>query len=288
MQNLRGSMFMILAMFAFTVEDFTLKIATQFIPLGELLLLCGIIGSVFFMFCSKIKKEPILHRDAFSKILIIRSIFETMGRVFYALAIMYIPITNAASIHQVTPIVVVLGAVYFLKEEVSWERWIAIFTGFIGVLIIIQPGTNDFSIFSLFAVLGVIGFAGRDLATRMSPTDISNYQLGSFGFLMVILAGLLLIIFNSIFMPSSKIWFELNSVAWLFILANAIAGICAYFCLTIAMRVGDVSFVTPFRYIRVLFALLFGVLLLGEEPNSLVLVGSMIVLVSGIYIVVKK
>ena len=288
MQNLRGSIFMILAMFAFTVEDFTLKTATQFIPLGELLLLCGIIGSIFFMFCSKLKKEPILHKNSFSRILIIRSIFETMGRVFYALAIMYIPITNAASIHQVTPIVVVLGAVYFLKEKVSWGRWIAILSGFIGVLIIIQPGTSDFSIFSLFAVLGVIGFAGRDLATRMSPTGISNYQLGSYGFFMVILAGLLLIIFNSIFIPSSKIWVDLNFVAWIFILANAIAGICAYFCLTIAMRVGDVSFVTPFRYIRVLFALSFGILLLGEQPNILVLGGSLIVVLSGIYILIKK
>ena len=288
MDNLRGSIFMILAMFAFTLEDFTLKKATQFIPLGELLILCGIIGSLFFIACSRFTNETILYKDSFSKILIIRSVFEVMGRIFYALAIAYIPITNAASILQATPIVVVLGAVYYLREEVNWSRWLAIICGFIGVIMIIQPGTDGFTIFSIFAVLGMFGFAGRDLATRMSPTGMSNYQLGSFGFFMVILAGLLIIIFNSIFIPSAKIWVDIPFKAWIFVLANAIAAISAYFCLTIAMRLGDVSFVTPFRYVRVLFALSFGVLLLGEQPNILVLVGSSIVVLSGIYIVIKK
>ncbi len=288
MDNIRGSIFMTLAMLAFTLEDFTLKKATEFIPLSQLLIICGILGSLFFISCSRYAKEPIFYKDSFNKTLIIRSIFEIMGRIFYALAIAFMPITNAASILQATPLVVVLGAVIFLNEKVGWRRWTAILTGFIGVLMIIQPGTNGFTIFSIFAVLGMIGFAGRDLATRMSPIGMSNYQLGSFGFYMVIIAGIILSGFNYFFLPEKTIWETISFDAWIFVIANAAAGVSAYFCLTIAMRVGDVSFVTPFRYVRVLFAMFFGVVILGEQPNAFVITGSVIVVLSGIYIIIRR
>jgi drug/metabolite transporter (DMT)-like permease len=288
LDNIRGSIFMTLAMLAFTLEDFTLKKATEFIPLSQLLIICGILGSLFFISCSRYAKEPIFYKDSFNKTLIIRSIFEIMGRIFYALAIAFMPITNAASILQATPLVVVLGAVIFLNEKVGWRRWTAILTGFIGVLMIIQPGTNGFTIFSIFAVLGMIGFAGRDLATRMSPVGMSNYQLGSFGFYMVIIAGIILSGFNYFFLPEKAIWETISFDAWIFVIANAAAGVSAYFCLTIAMRVGDVSFVTPFRYVRVLFAMFFGVVILGEQPNAFVIIGSVIVVLSGIYIIIRR
>lgn len=275
-------------MLAFTLEDFTLKKATEFIPLSQLLIICGILGSIFFISCSRYTREPIFYKDSFNKTLIVRSIFEIMGRIFYALAIAFMPITNAASILQATPLVVVLGAVIFLNEKVGWRRWTAILTGFMGVLMIIQPGTNGFTIFSIFAVLGMIGFAGRDLATRMSPVGMSNYQLGSFGFYMVIIAGIILSVFNYIFFPEKTIWETISFDAWIFVFANAIAGVSAYFCLTIAMRIGDVSFVTPFRYVRVLFAMFFGVVILGEQPNALVIIGSIIIVLSGIYIIMRR
>jgi len=246
------------------------------------------LGSLFFVSCSRYVKEPIFYKDSLNKTLIIRSIFEIMGRIFYALAIAFMPITNAASILQATPLVVVLGAVIFLNEKVGWRRWTAILTGFIGVLMIIQPGTNGFTIFSIFAVLGMVGFAGRDLATRMSPVGMSNYQLGSFGFYMVIIAGIILSSFNYFFLPEKTIWGTISFDAWIFVIANAAAGVSAYFCLTIAMRVGDVSFVTPFRYVRVLFAMFFGVFILGEQPNAFVIIGSVIVVLSGIYIIIRR
>lgn len=288
MNNFKGSVFMILAMFAFTLEDFFLKKATKFVPLGEILIICGLLGVIFFLGCSFIAKQNIIYKESLSAILIVRSIFEISGRVFYALAIAMMPITNASAILQATPIVVVLGAVIFLKEKVGWRRWGAILFGFFGVLLIIQPGAEGFNIFSIFAVLGMIGFAGRDLATRMSPSNMSNFQLGTFGFLMVFISGILITLFNLFIFPSNAVWINISAKNLGFIIANGVAGIIAYQCLTIAMRNGDVSFVTPFRYVRVLFALFFGVILLGEEPNILVLSGSLIVVLSGIYIILRR
>lgn len=288
MNNFKGSVFMILAMFAFTLEDFFLKKATKFVPLGEILIICGLLGVIFFLGCSFIAKQNIIYKESLSAILIVRSIFEISGRVFYALAIAMMPITNASAILQATPIVVVLGAVIFLKEKVGWRRWGAILFGFFGVLLIIQPGAEGFNIFSIFAVLGMIGFAGRDLATRMSPSNMSNFQLGTFGFLMVFISGILITLFNLFIFPSNAVWINISAKNLGFIIANGVAGIIAYQCLTIAMRNGDVSFVTPFRYVRVLFALFFGVILLGEEPNILVLSGSLVVVLSGIYIILRR
>lgn len=288
MNNFKGSVFMILAMFAFTLEDFFLKKATKFVPLGEILIICGLLGVIFFLGCSFIAKQNIIYEESLSAILIVRSIFEISGRVFYALAIAMMPITNASAILQATPIVVVLGAVIFLKEKVGWRRWGAILFGFFGVLLIIQPGAEGFNIFSIFAVLGMIGFAGRDLATRMSPSNMSNFQLGTFGFLMVFISGILITLFNLFIFPSNAVWINISAKNLGFIVANGVAGIIAYQCLTIAMRNGDVSFVTPFRYVRVLFALFFGVILLGEEPNILVLSGSLVVVLSGIYIILRR
>ncbi|MCH1464531.1 MAG: EamA family transporter, partial [Alphaproteobacteria bacterium] len=150
------------------------------------------------------------------------------------------------------------------------------------------PGTEGFSIFSIFAVLGMIGFAGRDLATRMSPLNMSNFQLGTLGFSMVFISGILITLFNLFIFPSNTVWITISAKNWGLIIANGVAGIIAYQCLTIAMRNGDVSFVTPFRYVRVLFALFFGVMLLGEEPNTLVLCGSLMVVLSGIYIILRR
>ena len=142
-----------------------------------------------------------VYEEAFKPILLVRSLFEIVGRVFYALAIALMPITNASAILQATPLVVVLGAVIFLNEKVGWRRWGAIIFGFFGVLLIIQPGTEGFSIFSILAVVGMIGFAGRDLATRLSPLNMSNFQLGGLGFLMVFISGILITIFNRFIFP---------------------------------------------------------------------------------------
>ena len=88
-----------------------------------------------------------VYEEAFEPILLVRSLFEIGGKVFYALAIALMPITNASAILQATPLVVVLGAVIFLNEKVGWRRWGAIIFGFFDVLLMIQPGTEGVSIF---------------------------------------------------------------------------------------------------------------------------------------------
>ena len=174
----------------------------------------------------------------------------------------------------------VAGAALFFGERVSRKRWLAIGVGFIGVLLIVRPGLDSFNMTSLFAVISTIGFAGRDLATRGAPASLSNVQLGIYGFLALIPAGGLIALYQQTPLAYAP------EATWL-IVGAVILGVIAYNALTIAMRKGEVSVVTPFRYTRVLFALALGVMVLGESLDAMTLLGAAIVVASGIYIVTQ-
>lgn len=120
-----------------------------------------------------------------------RVLFEILGRLFNMLAIALTPLSSATVILQATPIVVVAGAALIFHEKVGLRRWAAIFIGLAGVVVIIRPGTDSFSLLSVLAVLGMLGFAGRDLASRAAPASISTSILGLYGFLSVMVAGIL-------------------------------------------------------------------------------------------------
>ncbi len=184
-----------------------------------------------------------------------------------------------------------MGAALFLSERVGWRRWIAILIGFTGVLIIIRPGLESFEQSSLLAVIGMLGFAGRDLATRAASNVLSHLQLGIYGFFILIPTGLFMLAFdigpdNNGLLKQDFILPDIT--ASLQILAATIFGVMAYYWLTIAMRNGDVSVVAPFRYTRILFALILGTIIFGERPDSLTLLGIIIIVASGIYTLIRS
>ena len=149
------------------------------------------------------------------------------------------------------------------------------------MLVILRPGLEGFTALSLLAVLGTLGFAGRDLATRAAPPVLSNLQLGIYGFAMMVPTGA---------SPACRLgrrgralWHRrgcsLRPRPW--------SGVAAYYSLTVAMRTGEVSVVTPFRYTRLVFALILGVLVFGERPDALTLLGSVIIVASGLYTLLR-
>jgi drug/metabolite transporter (DMT)-like permease len=279
--NLRGSLLMVAAMAGFAVEDMFLKSAARLMPVGEVITLFGLGGMVIFAALTLVRGEAVLPRAMLSRSMLVRSGFEVTGRLFYALAITLTPLSVASAILQATPLVVVAGAAVIFGEVVGWRRWAAIVAGFCGVLLIIRPGLDGFDALSILTVIGLIGFAGRDLATRAAPPALSNMQLGVAGFAMLSVAGAVILLVNGDFsMPSMA---GLVRVA-----AATVVGVVAYAALTAAMRTGEVSAVTPFRYTRLLFALILGVVVFDEAPDTLTLLGSAIVVASGIYVLTQN
>jgi drug/metabolite transporter (DMT)-like permease len=273
--NLRGSLWMVAAMAGFAVEDALLKRVSQELPVGQILMLFGTGGMLGFALLAARRGEAVLTRAILTPVLLMRCGFEVAGRLFYTLAIALTPLSSASAILQATPLVVVTGAALIFGERVGWRRWAAILAGFAGVLVVLRPGLDGFSALSLLAVLGTIGFAGRDLATRAAPPLMTNLQLGVYGFAMMIPAGaLLLALWGEARLPSAEAGSALA--------AATVVGVVAYYALTVAMRTGDVAAVTPFRYTRIVFALMLGALVFGERPDAMTLLGIAIIVATGI------
>ncbi len=281
MGNIRGSIFMTLAMANFALEDMFVKAASDTLPLGEILILFGLGGTIAFISLARKKNEPIFHRDILSPPIIIRVFCEVTGRLFYALAITLTGLSSASAILQATPLVVVMGAAIFFGEQVGWRRWLAVIIGFIGVLMILRPGVEGFEFASVFAVVGTLGFAGRDLATRAAPPVFSNMQLGIYGFFVLIPAGMIMMPYTG-----GLVWPD--AASGLKVLGAIVFGVIAYYSLTVAMRTGEVSVVTPFRYTRLIFALITGVIIFSERPDAATLVGSLIIILTGVYSLLKS
>lgn len=282
--NLRGSLFMVLAMLGFAIEDafFKAATATDDVSAGVGTMLFGVFGTGFFVLYAMWIKEPLVRRAYVEGPLLIRSAFEILGRLFFALSLAFAPLSTTSAILQAAPLVVTLGAALVLKEKVGLRRWMAMSVGFVGVLMIVRPTPSGFDATATFAVLGMIGFAGRDLMTRASPPEVSATQLGILGFLMVFIAGVVITLFE----PAPLAAPSLPALALL--AGTGLAGLIAYSALTKAMRTGEVSVVAPFRYARLLIALVFAYLIFGERPDALTLIGATLIVSSGVYTLVRS
>lgn len=282
MDNLRGAILMVLAMLGFAIEDSIIKQMGTALPVGQILVLLGIGGSVVFAGVVLAQHRALFERAMLAGPVLARGVGEIFGTICFVSAIVFTPLSTASAILQATPLVVTLGAALFLSESVGWRRWAAIAVGFIGVLMIIRPGLEGFSPLSLFAVGGVLGLALRDIATRKTSANLSTMQLSFLGFLVLIPAGLVLLaITGQRFAP-------MDTRLILLVLGAISIGVFAYYGIVAAMRVGEISFVSPFRYSRLIFAMIIGVVFFGERPDALTLLGSAIIVASGIYTVLRE
>lgn len=280
--NLVGSIFMVLAMAAFAIEDALIKSLTVTIPPAQVLVLFGLGGTLVFALIAVGQKQPIFTRAAIGRTMMLRGLFEVAGRLFYVLAIALTSLSSATVILQATPIVVIAGAAVFFGETVGWRRWAAVGVGLAGVMLILQPGTDGFSPLSFLAVLGMLGFAGRDLASRAAPSVLGTAVLGVYGFAAVTVAGVAYGLWNK----TNFVWPQLGQYAALS--GAVLAGVIAYSWLMKAMRTGDVSAVTPFRYTRLIFGVGIGVLFFDEHITALMAIGSALIVVAGLFILFRS
>ncbi len=275
--NLRGALLMALAMAGFALEDMFIKLLADTVPVGQILVLLGLGGAIAFGIIAHRKGQAVLSPALLSRTVLIRNISELVGTIGFVLGFVLASLATASAILQAAPLMVTLGAVVFFDEKVGWRRWSAILAGFFGVLLIVRPGMAGFEPASILVVIGVMGLAGRDLATRAVPRNISSYQLSSWAFFMLIPAGVFLMLVMGQ-APVGLEWAQLMKLG-----AALGIGVFAYYAIVAAMRMGELSFVTPFRYTRMLFALVVAVLVFDERPDALTLTGAAIIICAGLF-----
>lgn len=276
--NLKGAIWMVAAMTGFAVEDMLIKLAARDMPVGQVIVIFGLGGLLVFAGLSLRAGQGLWHPAMRSRAMVARSISEVTGRLFFALAITLTPISSATAILQATPLVVALGAVVFFGERVGWRRWAAIFVGFGGVMMILRPGLAGFEALSVLAVMATLGFAGRDLGSRAAPPGMSNLQLGVLGFAMLTTSGVVILAVSG-----GAIW--PTPLGWGLLLGIILFGVLSYYGLTKAMRTGEISVVAPFRYARLIVAMVLAVLVLGERPDLWTLLGSAVIVGSGLVLI---
>ena len=152
--NQRGALYMTASMAGFAVEDVFVKAAAKGLPLGQVLLTIGLAGMLVFVAMATRQRESLLPPAFLSRPMLARCGFEVTGRLFYGLAITLTALSTTSAILQATPLVVVAGAALVFGERVTPQRWLAVLVGFVGVMVILRPG-SDFSALSLLAVVGL-------------------------------------------------------------------------------------------------------------------------------------
>lgn len=280
-ENLRGILLMIVAMGLFAVEDSLIKLASADLPTGQILFMLGVAGAPIFALWGGSKGASPLTRAALHPALMLRSALEVIGTLGFVTALTLIPLSLASAILQAAPILVTAGAAIFLGEAVGWRRWAAVIIGFIGVLVILRPGAAGFDPNSLWAVLGVVGLAGRDLATRRMPAGLPTTTVATSAFASVAALGAVMMAAGG-----GAVWPDARGAG--LIGAATLIGLVAYWSIIEATRAGDASAVAPFRYSRIVFALILGVLLFDERPDVWMLVGAAIVVSSGVYTYLRE
>ena len=281
MSNARAIWLMVAAMAAFAVCDMFLKLSARTLGVGQVAVLLAAGVAVIFWIALYREGGRLIAPELRNRAFLIRCAGEVIATTCVTVALSLIPIVTFSSIIQAQPLAVTLGAAIFLRERVGWRRWLSIFVGFLGVLIVLRPGAGDFEPAALWALAGVLGMTTRDLATRALPKSVSTVFAATWALLAVMAAGAVLV-------PFTGGWQPIDGITAVWVAGMILSGALAYLSITLAMRTGEVSAIASFRYTRIVFAMLIGYIVFAERPDLWVWVGTVVIVISGIYTLARE
>ena len=274
--NFRGAALMAASMAAFVLNDTLIKLASENLSLFQAVFLRGLFTTAFISLVAWYKRvlfHPIIKADR--RILVFRVAAEIGATLCFLTALFNMPIANATAILQALPLAVTLCAAMFLGEPVGWRRYLAIIIGFIGILIIIRPGSDGFNAYSFWAMGAVCFVVIRDLTTRRLSPQVPSL-------LVALMTSVAITITGALLSPTME-WKPVTGHSLTLLGSAAVFLIFGYLFSIMTMRVGEISFISPFRYTNLIWAIIIGIVIFGEIPDGWTLIGSAIVVVMGIY-----
>ncbi|MDX3925361.1 MAG: DMT family transporter [Shinella sp.] len=274
--NLRGAALMVAAMAAFTVNDAFVKSVTGEMNTGQIMFIRGLMTTALIVSIAWWVGAMSSLRAMLQPAFMLRLGAEITASVTYIAALGMMPLANTSSILQALPLAVTLGAALFLGEKVGWRRWLAIATGFLGVMIVIRPGAAGFSLASIYVVVSVVGAATRDLCTRRIDPTVSSL------FISAVTAAAITLVGGFLIVPMGG-WQPVEPSALARLAGAAGMLLVGYQTIVLAMRHGDISFIAPLRYTSLIWAIGIGVVAFGELPDLWTIIGVVIIVLSGLY-----
>ncbi len=265
---------MFLSVCAFSIMDLIVKWSDDY-PLGQVIFFRGFFGIVLYYFVipkERIRnfyftKRPLLH---FS-----RCFFGLAALLSIFTALRNLPLATVVSISFAAPIFTTIFSIFFLSERVGYFRWLAVFIGFIGILIISEPGLSSLNVYYIFPVIFVLGMSYVAISIRQLSSTEPVWLISLFFSAAITIAGLLTLPFGWI-MPS---FYDLTLLSMI-----GFFGGVANLWLSQSYKFSEVSLVTPLKYLALVFAIVFGYLIWGEVPSGKTLIGAILVIASSIII----
>ena len=265
---------MFLSVCAFSIMDLIVKWSDNY-PLGQVIFFRGFFGIVLYYFVipkERIRdfyytKRPLLH---FS-----RCFFGLAALLSIFTALRNLPLATVVSISFAAPIFTTIFSIFFLSERVGYFRWLAVFIGFIGILIISEPGFSSLNVYYIFPVIFVLGMSYVAISIRQLSSTEPVWLISLFFSAAITIAGLLTLPFGWI-MPSLYDLTLLSMIGFFGGVANL--------WLSQSYKFSEVSLVTPLKYLALVFAIVFGYLIWGEVPSGKTLIGAILVIASSIII----
>ena len=275
-ENLLGATLMTCCVLAYVLNDAVMKLLFADIDFFQAIFLRGLVSLPPLLILAFMTKTLLQKYSAKNqRLLIIRILAEIGTTVTFLTALKHMPLANVTAILQSLPLAITMAAAIFLGEPVGWRRWSAICVGFTGVLIIIRPGLAGFNSYSLLALAAVILLTVREISTRQLDNKIPTVTVALSTTLGITAFAALMLIGTE--------WADINFASWSLIIAAAAAVTVATLLSVVAMRTGDIGFVSPFRYTSLIGAIGLGILLFGEWPDGITLLGAAIIAFAGIY-----
>ncbi len=274
--NFRGAALMTASMAGYVLNDATVRLVATDLNLFQVMFLRGLFATSVLGLIAWHRKSllPTITRADW-RLILSRIVGEVGATLCFLTALFNMPIANASAILQALPLAVTLGAAVFLGEPVGWRRYLAIIVGFVGVIIIVRPGSENFSAYSLWALAAVAFIVLRDLTTRQLSPHVPSIFVAFVASLFITLTGAVL--------SPTLAWQPVNANHLGLLGLAALFLIFGYLFSIMTMRVGEVSFISPFRYTSLIWSIVLGFLVFGEIPDEWTIIGSAIVVLMGIY-----
>jgi len=244
-------------------------------PLGQVLFFRGFFGLVFYFFIIPRERLKNFYYTKRAGLHFLRCLFGLIALISIFIALRNLPLATVVSISFAAPIFTTIFSIFFLSEKVGLYRWLAVIVGFIGIIIIIEPGFSSLNIYFIYPIIFCLGLSYVAIAIRqLSTTEpiwlialnfsvaitIVSFFTIPFGWIMPDIKDLILLSFIGIFGGVANLW------------------------LSQSYKFSEVSLVTPLKYLALVFAIIFGYFIWDEMPSIKTLAGALLVIISSIII----
>jgi len=270
-----GILFAIFAYFSFSLLDATQKTLVIYYSVFQLLLIKYFFVLFLSLIESRRKKNIFFYKSNNIKMQIFRSVLSVFESGFFVLSFKYLSLADAHSVGSLAPVIVVALSAIILKERVSTKTWIAIFIGFIGVLIILRPTSSIFDPKALLPLVAAFALGLYQVITKKvseyDPTEVSLFYTSVVG---IIIMSIL----------ASSFWKPIDSSSYILFLAIGVFFSLGIYFQIIALNKARASIVQPFHYTLIFWAIILGYIFYDDIPDLFTLIGALIITISGMFV----